>query len=699
MVIEHLKSTAAALSERCLSDVRSLEEWKRQRPALRGELLYMLGLDPFPERTPLKPQVTGTLTRPDYRIEKLVFQSLPGLYVTANLYLPASGSGPLPAILYVCGHAPHPLGAKSYYQDRAAWFASHGYVCLILDTLEFGEVAGIHHGIHDLNIWNWLSLGYTPAGVEVWNAMRAIDYLETRPEVDPRRIGMTGVSGGGATTWFTTAVDERVAVAVPGLSTYTFASQAAHWVAAGQCDCIYFHNTYLRDFPIVGALIAPRPLLFFSGRRDPDFPPDGYHAVYGKVKSVYDLYAGGSSPQIREVDDDVGHSDPPRFRRETREWMNRWLRNDATPVAEEPDVEAGAEPAETLACLSGPPRDAINYHVHDLFTSPVRLTAPANAVGPALRRKDLIAQLREKVFRWFPRESLPFETTVSLNDGGWAARYADYKDVEFTSEAGVRIRAQLLRPKGQPQAPLLIYAKRAGDSIYFLDLDELLPVLGRYERIPVRGDRAERLVGGPHRCRHADVGYPPGCRVGPRRGETRHPRGIAVREGRDGRPCALCGPARRAHRPGRLERSSGFALARTRPPQHPEDHRRRRSGGSLRAPAAGLPDGASAPLRLHAKGVRAAGGGPSARARAKPGRGIGGLEIPSACAIRCDTLSAAPPPFSHPCSLSFSLRRSSSPRTRTTRGYSTISSRRNRSRAGAGSSSFPPIMPRTGGDR
>ena len=165
--------------------------------------------------------------------------------------------------------------------------------------------------------------------------------------------------------------------------------------------------------------------------------PDGYHAVYGKVKSVYDLYAGGSSPQIREVDDDVGHSDPPRFRRETREWMNRWLRNDATPVAEEPDVEAGAEPAETLACLSGPPRDAINYHVHDLFTSPVRLTAPANAVGPALRRKDLIAQLREKVFRWFPRESLPFETTVSRScststEGMWRhARTGTMKSLTY----------------------------------------------------------------------------------------------------------------------------------------------------------------------------------------------------------------------------------------------------------------------------
>jgi cephalosporin-C deacetylase-like acetyl esterase len=480
MVIEHLKKTAAAISASSLSDIRSLDDWKRQRPALRGELLYMLGLDPLPERTPLKPQITGTLTRPDYRIEKLVFQSRPGLYVTANLYLPANGSGPWPTILYVCGHTPHPLGAKFHYQDRAAWFAAHGYACLILDTLEFGEIAGIHHGLHDLNMWNWLSLGYTPVGVEVWNAMRAIDYLETRPEVDRQRIGMTGISGGGSTTWFTTAVDERVAAAVPGVSTYTFGSQAAHWVAAGQCDCIYFYNTFLTDFPIVGALIAPRPLLFFSGRRDPDFPPDGYHEVYRKVRRIYDLYAGNGPARIREVDDDVGHSDPPQFRRQTREWMNLWLRKDATSLAEEPDPGAGKESAEALACLAAPPRDAINYHVQDLFTSPVRLMRPVPAVGRASRREDLMAQLREKVFRWFPRERIPFETRVSPYAGDWSARYADYKDVEFTSETGVRVRAQLLRPKGQPHAPLLIYAKRAGDSIYFLDLDELLPVLGRY---------------------------------------------------------------------------------------------------------------------------------------------------------------------------------------------------------------------------
>src|SRR2546422_6006733 len=282
--IEHLKSVAAGLSSRSLSDVKSLEEWKEKCPALRRELLYMLGLDPLPERSPLKAEIKGTLDRPDFRVEKIVFQSRPGLYVTGNFFLPKKAAPSLPAILYVCGHNPHPLGAKHAYQDRAAWFAEHGYACLILDTLEFGEVPGVHHGIHDLNLWSWLSRGYTPAGIEVWNAMRAVDYLESRAEVDKRRIGMTGISGGGATTWFTAAVDERIVAAAPICSTYIFGSQAAYWVAAGQCDCIYFNNTFLLDFPVVAALIAPRPLLFCSGRKDPDFPPDGYHEVFRRAK-------------------------------------------------------------------------------------------------------------------------------------------------------------------------------------------------------------------------------------------------------------------------------------------------------------------------------------------------------------------------------------------------------------------------------
>jgi cephalosporin-C deacetylase-like acetyl esterase len=492
MATNHLKRVAAEMSTRCLREIRTLDDWTKQRPELSRHLLEMLGLSPLPARTPLNSNIAGILDRETYRIEKVVFQSLPGLYVTGNLYVPKDSTKPLPTILYLCGHAPHPLGAKFNYQDRAAWFAAHGFACLILDTLEFGEVPGIHHGTHDLNMWHWLSLGYTPAGTEVWNGIRAVDYLETRPEVDPRRIGVTGISGGGAITWYLAAVDERVQAAAPVCSTFTFGSQAANWRASGQCDCIYFHNAYGWEFPMVAALIAPRPLLIISGRKDLDFPPDGYHEVFWRSKKIYDLYASGDSNRIREVDDDVGHSDPPQFLREARQWMRRWLQNDSAPLDLETNVPP-RETAEALACLSQLPADAVNYRIQNQLTSPVSLKKPLSRTAWDQRRTELVGQLNEKVFRWFPREKISFDTLVSRNSGGWAPRYADYKDVRFQTEEGVRIRAQLLSPKrSSAGTPLLLYVKRPGDSIYFMDLDELLPVLGRY-RVLILNPRFSEL--------------------------------------------------------------------------------------------------------------------------------------------------------------------------------------------------------------
>ena len=229
-----LKQLAAAMTERCLTDIGSAADWESQRPELRRQLAYMLGLDPLPQRTPLRAEVISTLDHPEFRIEKVVFQSSPGLYVTGNFYVPKDVTGPMPTILYLCGHSAHPLGAKTQYQDRTVWFARHGYCVLALDTLEFGEVPGVHHGTHNLAMWHWLSLGYTPAGTEVWNAMRALDWLATRREVDLKRIGLTGISGGGAMTWYLAALDERIAVAAPSCSTFTYGSQAAHWRASGK---------------------------------------------------------------------------------------------------------------------------------------------------------------------------------------------------------------------------------------------------------------------------------------------------------------------------------------------------------------------------------------------------------------------------------------------------------------------------------
>lgn len=502
MATNHLKRVAAEVSQQCLNDIRNLTDWKEQRPIVRGQLLYMLGLDPLPERTPLMPEIKGRLDRAEYRIEKLVFQSLPGLYVTGNFYVPKNSVEPLPTILYLCGHAPHPLGAKFNYQDRAAWFAKHGFACLILDTLEFGEVPGIHHGTHDLNMWNWLSLGYTPAGTEVWNAIRALDYLETRPEVDASRIGLTGISGGGAMTWYTAAVDERVAAAVPVCSTITFGSQAAHWTAAGQCDCIYYHNTYLWDFPMVAALIAPRPLLILSGQRDGDFPPDGYHEVFRRSKRIYDLYAESGSERIREIDADVGHTDAPLFLREARLWMHRWLKGASTPLPEDSSA-ALTETAEDLACLSELPADTVNFKIQNRLTQLHSSKTYSSQRAWAERRTELRTELRDKVFRWFPTEPISFDTRTLRNSGGWLNRYADYRDVSFQTELGVRVRAQLLTPKRRSEeTPLLIYAKRPGDSIYFMDADELLPLLGRCSVLVLNPRFTETAIGA---AEHADI--------------------------------------------------------------------------------------------------------------------------------------------------------------------------------------------------
>lgn len=480
MATNQLKQIASGMTARCLADVNSVKDWEKQRPEMRRELLEMLGLDPLPERTRLHAQITGTLDRDLYRIEKVVFQSSPGLYVTGNFYVPKSPAKKLPTILYLCGHSPNPMGAKVEYQDRAIWFASHGYACLILDTLEFGEVAGIHHGTHNLNLWNWLSLGYTPAGVEVWNAIRALDYLATRPEVDMSRIGLTGISGGGAMTWYTAAVDDRIAVAAPVCSTFTYGSQAAHWIADGQCDCIYYNNTYGWDFPVVGALIAPRPLLMIGGQKDPIFPPDGYHEVFRKLKRIYDLYADAGSKRVGVLEDNVGHSDPPLFLQGARQWMERWLKDNPASVPLETNTPP-KEKAEALACLRQLPSDAINYRVQNQFTRVASVKIPGSRSDWNQRRGELLAQLKDKVFRWFPTNEIPFETKLFRTNSGYMTRYAAYQDVSFQTEPGVRIRGQLLTPAdGDPRAPLLIYIKRAGDSFFFMDTDELLPLMGRY---------------------------------------------------------------------------------------------------------------------------------------------------------------------------------------------------------------------------
>ncbi|HMC89746.1 MAG TPA: prolyl oligopeptidase family serine peptidase, partial [Gemmataceae bacterium] len=284
----YLRRETQRLADSCLSDVKTKEDWLRKRPELHRQFLEMLGLWPLPPRTDLKPVITGKIDTERFIVEKLHFQSMPGLYVTANLYVPKLTNYPAPAVVYVCGHGPTvvdgvPYGNKVTYHHHAIWFAEHGYACIVLDSLELGEIPGVHHGTYRLHQWWWQTVGYTPAGVECWNAMRAIDYLQSRIEVDPKRIGVTGRSGGGATSWWVGAADERVGCIIPvagiaDLQAHVVAGVAPRYrqgVVSGHCDCMYFNNTYRWDFPMVAALCAPRPLLLGNSDADDIFPVPG----------------------------------------------------------------------------------------------------------------------------------------------------------------------------------------------------------------------------------------------------------------------------------------------------------------------------------------------------------------------------------------------------------------------------------------
>jgi hypothetical protein len=146
-----LQEDTRSLGGRFLDGAKTLQEWKARLPHLKREYLDMLGLWPPPEKTPLKATTTGTVARGEVVIEKLHYQSRPGLYVTGNLYRPRTVKGKLPAILYVCGHSGRGRdGNKTAFQDHGMWFARNGYVCLIVDTLQLGEVPGKHHGTYNL---------------------------------------------------------------------------------------------------------------------------------------------------------------------------------------------------------------------------------------------------------------------------------------------------------------------------------------------------------------------------------------------------------------------------------------------------------------------------------------------------------------------------------------------------------------------
>ncbi len=452
MLQDYFAQETRRIEARTNTLVSNPENWPGKQATLRRELYEMLGLQPLPARSALKAEITGTTTRDGVIVENIVFQSRPGLYVTANFYRPEKQDGPLPTILYVCGHGGVkidgvPYGNKVHYQHHGAWFARNGYTCLTLDTLQLGEIEGIHHGTHNMNRWWWNSRGYTSAGVEAWNSIRALDYLETREEVDADKIGATGRSGGGAYTYWISALDERIKVSAPVAGITSMHNHVVDGCIEGHCDCMFMVNTYRWDFPLLTSLIAPRPLLIINTDDDRIFPLDGVVDVFQKTRKVYEALDAKEKLGIAVYQGP--HKDTQPLRVSAFHWFERHLKGASI------DDELGSAAAqplfepEELKVLDSIPGNERNSFIDDYFTRRVPRSAKV-AASPddwAAERGLILNRLKSRSFRGWPTgatDSKLSEEFRSRRDGIDFVRYS------FESQPTVRLPLYLVTPEDTP---------------------------------------------------------------------------------------------------------------------------------------------------------------------------------------------------------------------------------------------------------
>ena len=445
MIQEYLARETHKIHDTFAQDLKSLADWQKARPDYHKEYLYMLGLSPAEPKTPLGATVTGTFRGEGYVIDMLHYQSRPRLYVTGNLYRPAQARDGerLPAVLYVCGHSNEGRnGNKTAYPSHGIWFARHGYVCLVLDSLQLGEIAGIHHGTYREGRWWWLSRGYTPAGVECLNGMRGIDYLVSRPDVDPERIAVTGISGGGAATVWIAAADERVKAAVPVSGMADLESYVPNRVINGHCDCMFLHNAFEWPWTRIASLVAPRPLLFTNSDKDAIFPMDANERVINLLKRVYSLY--GASDMVGGVVSIGGHAYREDIRRAAYRFINMNLRNNPHVVSDtEVDLVSGEGknrtypiPPEKLRVFPADtdiPGDQLNKTIDQLFVAVAHVDPPPKG-GYEPWKRSLQAELRRVTFRCFAERISPAK----------ALEAADADSTRLETEPGIEVRLRRL---------------------------------------------------------------------------------------------------------------------------------------------------------------------------------------------------------------------------------------------------------------
>ena len=473
----HFERVIGQRHNRLFSGVTSVEQWERRKRQTRTALEKMLWHDMQWPATPPSATVTHREEHAGYTLENLVIESAPKVFVTANLYLPRTGTKPFPVVLYQCGHA-----SKTYYAKHGAWFAANGIAALVMDNIEMGEVEFTHHGVYSHAWFHWYSRGFSPLAVELLNAKRAVDYLAARPDLDRTRIGATGRSGGGMTTFYLAALDERIKASAPVSGTLSTNGWVRQRLTANHCDCQFPVNSYGLLYSEIGALVAPRVQLHANADADRGFPMDAFNEMIAKMGEIYRLYKAEGA--LRTAVAPGGHQDIEAIRLPVYSFFLKEFLGKQTPVSSEGPIDE--PPADQLVCYrEGLPIEERLTRIDEELI-PLRSRQPVTAQNRSQRTKELTAALRDEVFRYFPQQAAPIapEWSEPVTLQGRRTR-----KVTFTSFEGLRVR-------GVYSLPANSAANSKLPALLVVDHRKGIPVWGNEQPLERNqwGDRAVLIV-------------------------------------------------------------------------------------------------------------------------------------------------------------------------------------------------------------
>ncbi len=436
---------------------------------VRGKIRECFG--PHPPQTPLKPRVTGVVERDTYRIEKVVFESRPNFPVTANLYLPKS-TVPVPGVVGTCGHSSNGKAAEAY-QSFAQGLARLGYACLIYDPIGQGERlqypdaqlksqigVGVREHIQSGN--QQFLVGENLAMWRAWDGIRTLDYLLTRPEIDPQHVGVTGNSGGGTMTTWLCGVESRWTMAAPACFVTTFLHNAENELPADTEQCpprVLSLGLEHEDFL---AALAPKPIVILAKERD-FFDVRGSEEAYGRLKHLYTLLGYPDNISLHIGPTEHGYS--IENREAMYAWFNRATKSSAG--AQEPTIEL--ETDATLQCTES--GQVAEWHPATVADFTREKALALRASRGALRGAALQAAVRDvlKLPPQLAKQPPHYRILRSFGNRQLPLKYATAYAVE--TEPGIQAISYLLagqrhdaRPPRQGERAQLYVAHRSSDQ-------------------------------------------------------------------------------------------------------------------------------------------------------------------------------------------------------------------------------------------